>query len=164
MKQELTQCEVQRLLDYNQETGVFTWRVRRQGTRKNKEAGCIHHEGYRVIGCNGNWVLAHRLAVLWMTGELPNGEVDHVDRNRSNNAWSNLRVVTHSQNQRNSSMARRNKSGFKGVCQSPTKGKWCASIRVNGKSTHLGTFDQVEDAAQAYRNAAEKYYGEFANY
>jgi len=86
--------------------------------------------------------------------------VDHKDGDGLNNQRSNLRRSSALQNSQNQRLSRRNKSGFKGVF---FKGpKWMASIRMNGRSTHLGMFDSAEAAALAYDAAAAAAFGEFA--
>lgn len=87
-------------------------------------------------------------------------EVDHIDGNPLNNQKSNLRICTHANNMLNRSKERGNVTGYKGV--SPHKSKYQARIRVNNKEYWLGVFDNPEDAATAYDDAARIYHGEFA--
>lgn len=104
---ELTQEIVRELLDYNPETGVFTWRPRDRkwfntdriwnswnAKLAGKPAGTPHRSGYIWIGLNGKLLAAHRLAFLWMAGAWPTRQVDHRDRDRANNRWTNLRDAT----------------------------------------------------------------------
>jgi len=96
---------------------------------------------------------------------LERGEyVDHRDGDGLNNHRENLRLASHAENIRNSRKYDNNTSGHKGTCWSKHTSKWMAHIRVSGKLKHLGYFDNIEDAAAAYRQAATKYHGEFANY
>lgn len=96
-------------------------------------------------------------------GNPPKGpEVDHIDGNGLNNQRSNLRLVTHSQNMANSRPYVSNTSGVPGVSWHKTKEKWQAYIQKNGRWIHLGYFDDFNDAAKARKDAALKYFGEFA--
>lgn len=101
-----------------------------------------------------------RMHKMIMAGSL---WVDHVDQHGLNNQRSNLRFCTPQQNEGNSRMKRANKSGVKGVSWDASRSKWAACISVNYKTIHLGRFINKEDAAAAYRVAAEKHFGEFAN-
>ena len=87
--------------------------------------------------------------------------VDHKDGNPLNNQRSNLRICTPLENARNSKH-RNSKSGYKGVAPSCV-GTWKAYIHINKKQIHLGIFIDKEKAAQAYNEAAKKYFGEFAS-
>jgi hypothetical protein len=94
-------------------------------------------------------------------GEVPEGiHVDHINGNKLDNRKENLRLATPTQNQGNSKIPKNNKTGYKGVFQ-VRSGKFVAQIKINYKSTHLGTFDTAEQAAEAYNKAASDYFGEF---
>lgn len=123
------------------------------GTRK--KSGAIH------IMLDGKKYFAHRLAFLWMTGEIP-PLVDHHDGNPANNRWENLREATHSQNEMNKARKRLNTSGYKGVSFSKRFQKWRASCSIEGKRRNLGWFDSAEQAYVAYCNAAQEHYNQFA--
>jgi hypothetical protein len=107
-------------------------------------------------------VQAHRVAWLFIHGEWPDHEVDHMDRNRSNNAAGNLRKASRSENGGNKTIHRNNTSGKKGVSWHKRLGKWAAYIRVDDQLKHLGYFEDIDDAAAAYRAAAVEFFGEFA--
>lgn len=92
----------------------------------------------------------------------PRVEVDHIDGNGLNNVRSNLRIATRLQNARNLSRRSDNTSGFKGVSWRAKKGDWRAYIVCNGRQSHLGCFDNAEDAARAYDRAALERFGPFA--
>ena len=106
---------------------------------------------------------AHRLAWLWVHGDLP-PKVDHEDLDKANNKIGNLRVATQSQNQANTPISKRNKSGFKGVhfCRERKIKPWRASVRVMGKLNNVGRFSTAEEAHAAYAVAAKSAFGEFA--
>lgn len=153
---KLTAERLRELLNYDPETGVFTWRVSRRATaRPGSVAGTITPKGYRAIWIGANY-RAHRLAWLYVYGVWPTHEIDHIDGNRANNAIANLRDVTRSVNHENLRRARSDSAhGFLGV--SPFKGKWWkARITVNGKWQHLGTFKTPEEAHAAYLEAKRR--------
>jgi len=89
--------------------------------------------------------------------------VDHIDGNGLNNTRANLRLATKAQNAANRGKQSNNTSGFKGVYWNKHAGKWSAQIQVNGTSKHLGYYISKEAAYAAYCEAAEEYFGEFAN-
>jgi hypothetical protein len=163
---ELSCDRVREVLDYNFETGQFTWRVKRTRVRVGDTAGYFDN-GYRKIRIDGANYHASRLAFLWMTGKFPQGEVDHIDHNTKNNCWSNLRKATRQENQRNRTVRDDSSTGFKGVrFQRSAHGNQCgyyvATIGVNGKRLYLGSFKTAEEASEAYRKAAAEHHGEFA--
>lgn len=124
-------------------------------------AGNIKPDGYRVICMGGRQYYAHRLAWLYMTGEWPIAEVDHINTKRGDDRFANLREATHAQNSRNRSTPCTNTSGVKGVSWHAGAGKWCAFIKVNSRSINLGYFTDIPDAAAAYAAASERLHGEF---
>lgn len=96
---------------------------------------------------------------------LVKGEVcDHIDGNVLNNRRSNLRLATHQQNMRNKKRSRNNTTGYKGVRWYAPLSKYNARITVNNKCIHLGYFSNAEEAHEAYKQAAVKYFGEFARF
>jgi hypothetical protein len=128
-----------------------------------KEAGWLDRQsGYRLVMIDERSYKAHRLAYFLMTGEDPFDRIDHINMDKSDNKWENLRDATHSQNMANCHRYKNNKSGIKGVYWYPPYQKWNAQIRVHGKLKNLGYFDDIEDAAATIRAAHIKYRGEFA--
>lgn len=105
--------------------------------------------------------LMHR-AVLRLSGADASKHIDHRNGDGLNNRADNLRPATHTQNQHNIQKHATNKSGFKGVCWDKARGRWFVQIRINGKQTKLGRFDDLVEAAKAYDRAAAAYHGEFA--
>lgn len=148
----LTQTELKRLWDYNPDTGFFTRLVSTNGRVKVGDVpDFVHHDGYIQIQISGKKYVAHRLAWLYMTGNFPNEQTDHLNGIRHDNRWVNLRDVTNSINQQNQRRPHlNNKSGYLGVSLCSYSGKWRAHIKLNGKSFHLGTFDDVHEAAECY--------------
>lgn len=154
----LTATELRTELQYDPDTGVFTW-LRKHHGKHLRRAGTIDSEGYIRIIIRGRYFQAHRLAWLYMTGTFPI-QVDHKDLNRTNNAWSNLRAATHSQNMANKRC--RASSGLKGAYKCARTAKWNAYISDNGRQKYLGRFDTKEEAHAAYATEAKKLFGEFA--
>jgi hypothetical protein len=159
----LTQKRLKELLDYDPNTGVFTWRVSTTNrVRVGGVAGTVHPQGYRQIRVDGRIHKAHRLAWLWMTGDWPLDQIDHINGVRADNRLANLRPATQSQNSANMRKHATSKSGYKGVSWSADRAKWQAAIKVNGLKHFLGRFTDPAAAHAAYVAAAEKHFGEFA--
>lgn len=162
--------------EYDAVTGELRWRDpgpeafdSKKGYRifRRRFAGCAagsvkKSDGYVRVFANGRSLLAHRVIWALVYGEVPVLDIDHADRNRSNNKLSNLRIATRSQNCMNRPAHRTNKVGIKGVHWHRATGKWAASIRFDGKRKHLGVFGTVSEAATAYRSAASTLHGDFA--
>lgn len=154
---------VRSLLNYDPQTGIFTWRVARGRLAKaGSVAGCAKPCGHIAIKISGTAYLASRLAWVVMTGRDPELDPDHENGVPGDNRWVNLRLATFSQNKANSRRYRNNKSGFKGVSWNARYQKWVAQIGDNKKVIHLGYFDSQEVAYAAYLTAAAERFGEFA--
>lgn len=158
------QEQLKAAMAYSPETGLFYWRARRGSARAGDEAGCINTAGYRVIRFNGRLELAHRLAWLYVHGEWPPYEVDHINGDTSDNRIENLRQASHAENSKNLKLSRANTSGLKGVHLHRQSGRWRARIKSDGRSHSLGLFNSKEDAHQAYREAAQSLHGQFARF
>jgi hypothetical protein len=160
----LTQKRLQELVHYCPQSGSFTRKI---VTSRNSKAGAkigYDHKGYlRAMLDNREYAL-HRLAWLYVYGEWPQGELDHINRDRSDNRISNLRLATSQQNNCNTKIRTDNSSGFKGVYFHKKAGKWLAAIICKRERYHLGLFVCPLDAASAYNLAAHKLHGEFASY
>jgi HNH endonuclease len=157
----LTAERLREVLDYNPETGVFTWKMSHgNGVKAGNVAGRNAGRGYRQISVDKKLYGEHRLAFLFMTGEFPPQFVDHIDCDPSNNRWRNLRSATLSQNGANRRLNTNNKVGLKGV--KFNRGKFVATIKKDGKMTHLGRFATADAAHKAYNNAATETFGQFA--
>jgi len=157
---------LRQLLDYSIVTGDFYWRQRRGSKApKGGRAGCYNAKsGYSVIRIDDVLYSSHRLAWKWVTGRDPEFFVDHIDRDRSNNSWHNLRVATKSQNNCNSRTRRNSFTGLKGVYFHKGAGRFVGQIKVKGETMYLGLYDTAEEAHLVYCAAADKYHGEFARY
>jgi len=150
---------VRKLLSYDPDTGVFTWKIGRKKARKGDVAGTIGPDGYRRLCVDYHSLLAHRLAWFWFYGEWPRHQIDHINHDKDDNRVSNLRDVRPPMNALNrSGPAAHNKCGILGVRQDKRYGSWQAKITVNKKEISLGSFPSIELAAQARKAAEEKYY------
>lgn len=162
----LTQERLKELVDYNPETGKFTWIKKHPMARKievGDEFRSVDSYGYLMASILGNRCKAHRLAFLYMTGEWPSDQVDHINGIRKDNRWCNLREVNNLNNHRNMKLQKRNISGVTGVFWHKKNKKWRAMIRANGRNLHLGVFDNLSDAKRA-RIKAERKYGYHPNH
>ncbi len=159
----LAKERVNALFDLDLKTGHFTRKVSRGGTaRAGTIAGSLSSSGHIQIRIDGKPYLAHRLIFFMVTGRWPEGEIDHINGDPSDNRWSNLREATHAENGRNLRKMSHNTSGVPGVSWYARLGKWQAQIQVNRKKIHLGYFTDFEDAVAARRAAEIKYFGEFS--
>lgn len=111
-----------------------------------------HHDGYAYIGV----LKAHRLIYAIVHGEVPSGEVDHINGDRVDNRIENLREVSRSENQHNYKIP--NISGFTGVYWDTQARKWHTQIWVNNRLIYLGLFEDFEEAVQARKMAKIKYH------
>lgn len=176
-----TVAELAAILDYDRESGRLTWSPRgpeeftcvenertRVASRWNKlragkEAGHVVDAGYRVVCIEGKTYQSHRIAVALTIGQWPDGEVDHINHDRTDNSLRNLRVVTSAENSRNRSLPRHSTSGAIGVHFHRPSGKWHARIWAGDKRIHIGSFERREDA-EAARICASAENGFHANH
>lgn len=158
----LTAARLKELLRYCPDTGVFDW-ISNNGMRVciGKPVGS-KSRGYLRIRVDGKKYFAHRLAWLYVHGEWPEHELDHVNRDRADNRIANLRPASDTQNQRNRGIQRNNSSGVTGVYWRPADRKWQAMIKINKKLISLGVFALKGDAVQARRAAEVEHFGSFA--
>jgi hypothetical protein len=157
----ITQSELKEVLDYNPDTGVFTW-IKSIGRRvkAGDVAGSKNDRGYIRIEIKGKCYKAHRLAHLYMTGTFPENFIDHINHIKDDNRWTNLRDATKSQNQANQPKPKTNTSGYKGVVR--CRNKWRATIHYMNKTIHIGSYNTPQEAAEAYKKKAIELSGKFA--
>lgn len=159
----LATSSIRDFISYDPETGALTWLRNRAGKAlAGTPVGYVYVNGdggrYVRLKFMGEHVFAHRLAWFLATGE-DRSDLDHRDRDGTNNQLNNLRVATRSQQAAN----RRSKGSYaKGVYKTPA-GTFTAHIRVDGKKQHLGTFNSEAEAATAYAHRAMEVFGEFAS-
>ena len=158
MSSELTQEYLREQLHYEQDDGTFKWNVSNSPRVKVGDvAGTVNNKGYRIIRINGKDYKAHRLAFLYMTGEFPPEQIDHINHKRDDNCFINLRLASNQENHKNRKMSVRNKSGFNGVYWHKHANKWLANININGKKKYLGLFKDLNEAINARKDANKKY-------
>lgn len=153
MSPTLTADRLRELVDYDKESGIFTWRLSRRRCRLGGIAGYTREDGYVFVRIDKRLYRAHRLAWLWSYGEFPALEIDHINRNPADNRLVNLREVDSSQNKQNIAARRDNRSGYKGVFKHSQTGRWVAQIQADGKAKHLGCFAMLEEASFVYQRA-----------
>ena len=159
MKPEISQERLKEVLHYNPDTGLFTWKERRGGTAiEGVEAGWTNGSGYKRIAFNNVEYPGHHLAWLYMTGELPRKQLDHINGIRNDNRLSNLREATQKENMQNTRKHADNKSGYLGVYLHKHSGKFHSRIMVDGKQISLGYSDTAEAAHEAYKKAKAQYH------
>ena len=153
----ITQKQLKALFDYNPETGAFIRKL------TGLEEYVIDAYGYKRIWARGTTRPVHRMAVLYMTGQEPaSGMVtDHINQDRLDNRWENLRVVTNSQNQMNRGIGKNNTSGATGVMFK--KGKWEARLKKDGVVIGLGRYATKEAAIVARKLGEILHFGENRN-
>lgn len=141
--------------DYNPDTGEYI------SKRFKKQLGSRGKRGQLRAKVQGKPYFVHRLIWVWMTGEDPgDNQIDHIDGNPSNNAWSNLRLCTCAQNSQNRRLPL-SSTGFRGVYRCTNSGSFFSSIVCEGKGHYLGVFPTAEAASAAYELKATELFGEF---
>lgn len=141
------------VLDYDPETGVFTWKFRPEARKEwntryaGKEAGSVSR--YLNIRIGTITHQAHRLAWLHVYGIWPKDQIDHKDGDKLNNRLENLREVTNRVNDLNRALACNNTSGVSGAWWWETKGRWQARVHYLGKYHWLGLFTSLAEAEAA---------------
>lgn len=157
----ITAERLMELLDYDPDSGIFTWKVDKGRVKKGSRAGSTWKGKYwRIVVDQGHYY-AHSLAFLAMTGKIP-ALIDHVNKDGNDNRWRNLRRANKFQSAQNKLLTVRNSSGYIGVYQCGTTGRWVAQIVDRGRTKFLGRYDTPELAAKTRDQYAKELHGKFA--
>lgn len=151
----ITHTRLRELAHYCPETGQFTHLQFKGRKKAGMPAGSLRSDGYVYVMFDGFRAMAHQFAWLYVTGEWPTQEIDHIDGNKANNAFSNLRQVSRRMNTENKHMAKSTSTtGLLGVIRH--RHKFVARIVSEGKRTYLGIFETPEAAHEAYVQAKRR--------
>lgn len=156
----MTQNELKNIVHYNKETGKFTWLNCNRSTYNNTELkGSDDKDGYLTVKINQVRYRLHRLAWLYVYGEFPKHQLDHINHIKYDNRIDNLRNATNQQNQWHKPASKRNTTGAKGVIKRGNS--FTAQMTINGKKKYLGSYKTVDEAKNAYINMAKQLHGEY---
>ena len=156
----ISQDRVKELFDYKD--GKLFWKIYKSSRAQiGDRAGCLSKDGYRRIRIDGKDYLEHRIIWSLHYGYFPK-EIDHINRDPSDNRIENLREVSHSQNMMNR-IIQSHSSKYKGVLWYEKIKKWRSQICLNGKNIYLGDFDSEKEDAEIYNHKAIELFGEYAN-
>lgn len=155
IKRVLTADQVRELFNYDHETGLLYWKIKpRCWHQDSLVAGNKDISGYVRILIRNTKYKAHRLVWLFVTGKWPDKEIDHINGEKNDNRFCNLREASKSINAQNMKVARiHNKSGLIGAHWDEKMNCYRPSIRTLGKKYRLGSFETAEEAHQAYLKA-----------
>ena len=148
---------IESFLSYDKETGEFVWlKANSSRIKVGAKAGSLAVSGYFEICYKKQRVLAHRLAWFFVYGSLPDGVIDHINGQRTDNRIVNLRCVNQIENTHNTHKPTRlSKSGIRGVYKNYV-GSWIAQITAHGQKIHLGSFQTAEEAEKVYLGAKSR--------
>ncbi len=144
-------------LRYVPETGEFFWIKRVRGIKLGMKAGSFDVYGYGQLRIFGRLYKEHRLVWYYVTGRYPDGQIDHINHDRRDNRFENLRTVNNSLNHMNRPIQKNNTSGHVGVCYRKRVGKYEAYISVSGSRKNLGLFESIDKAIECRKKANEMY-------
>ena len=146
----MTQDELKLLLRYEPDTGLFFWRSNKGTAKAGDVAGTKATNGYINICIKRKLYKAHRLAWLYIHGCNTEQCIDNIKGAKDDNRLANLRQATHRENSQNHVLL--------GACFVKGKNKWRASIRFDNKRVHLGYFESMNEARQAYLQAKKEHH------
>lgn len=160
---KISHAQLKEIMHYDPETGLATSLVNRRTCKIGNILGTLDNRGYIKIKIfNIDYRMA-RLIWFYMTSKWPEGQVDHKDTDKTNNKWLNLREATSSENCTNRNVRCTSRTGVKGVGIN-AYGKYYTGIKIKGVYRYIGTYETLNEATEAYANAAKENHGEFANY
>ena len=148
------------LFNYDEETGIVTWKtVRSNRVKIGDVVGYQNPFGYLQVRLEGKLWMLHRLIWMKQTGEMPKGEIDHIDGVRNHNKWNNLRDVSKFTNMQNRRGPDKDSlTGILGVCYDKQAKRFRAQLRVDGVKILNKLFNTAAEAGEAYRVAKENYH------
>ena len=156
---KLTQERLKQVVSFEPTTGIFIRILKAKRAVVGKELGYKKSNGYIALSIDGQKYFAHRIAWLYVYGEFPKHDIDHIDGDRTNNKIKNLRDVSRTENLQNLKIAKsHNKSTGVLGAYLHNCGKFMSRIKVNKKDVYLGLFDTVEQAQQAYLTAKQQFH------
>lgn len=168
---------LRKLLRYEPDTGKLYWRPRDRTLFMEDQCYKVFHEhftereaftgkdrdGYSTGYVLGRKFFAHRVMWAMQTGRWPAHQIDHIDRDKSNNRWHNMREATVAQNAANRPPRKDSSSRYLGVSWSKRRRKWLVTICKNRVYSPQMFFSCEMEAAKAYDALAVEVHGEFAN-
>ena len=154
LSEEIFTRRLKELFDYEAKTGVFTRKVTvSANAKKGRVAGCPAKNGYLRIRIDGKYYYNHRLAWVYEKGEMPSGDIDHINGARSDNRILNLRPASRSENLQNRAAKGVAKSGLIGAYLDKNTGRWYSKGQClkTGRQVGLGHYDTKHEAHEAYK-------------
>lgn len=159
----ISQQRLKEVVSYDPNSGVFIW-IKNTGKKRliGERVGAKGKRGYLVTSIDKFQYTLHRLAWLYVYGEMPPECIDHINGDKIDNRISNLRLASKRQNAFNKGIMLSNKSGYIGVSFCKQTGRWRSSIGIDLTARNLGRYDTKEEAAMVRDIAAVKMFGKFA--
>ena len=170
-----SQAELKALFDYNLETGILTYKVRRSNKVNIGDiAGWKYGKGYLAVTLSNKHYRVHRIVWIMSYGDIPDGyQIDHINHNKLDNRLENLRLATNSENQCNKPIIKTNKSGVKGL--SDVINAWACEVEVRRNNTRFRkkkSFPFTESTKETQKEVAiawlehtrAELHGEFTNH
>lgn len=159
-KHQIDPKRIEQCVSYCPDSGRLAWTT---GQFAGKTISGTNTKGYIQLQIDGITLLGHRVCYCLMTGSMPPMDIDHIDGDKTNNTWSNLRLVNNSDNHKNMKIFKTNSSGVAGVAWNPIKNRWDSYITSRNRRFYLGRFKNFFDAVCA-RKAAEIKHGFHRNH
>lgn len=152
------------ILTYDADTGLFRWKVSQGRAVAGAIVGTRFSKGYLRFKTGGHHYFLHRVAWMMTYGRWPDGFIDHINGNTSDNRISNLRECSMSENICNQKVRSDSGTGMKGVNYRKNDQRYVAYVNKDGKRHYLGSFVNAEDAYSAATKARSDLHGEFARH